>query len=907
MRTVRTDRTRKPLLLLLVFALFMALTPVTASATDPTTWYVDAVNGSDDNTGLSADDAFATIGAAAGLAIDIDTIVVAAGVYDDEMWPVFIPPGVAVTGAGMDETVIDAGGQDTVLAIGWFGGLDAAEAAPQGALPALNTISDLTVTGGYGELGGGAHVNVAHVLFERCAFVDNSAELGGGVYAESSWAGFVDCLFESNGEEVVDLDEFMEGDVTAAIDLDPGPTPCFAGGGLFAGDSEVSLEGCDFVENGAFYAGAAVLSVEGSIDAVGAAFFNNQITQWFGEEPGPAALSDAAAAMLEDPSVLSRGTPAQPGPTEMFDGVFTAIYSDASLDGCAFEEGFGFAGGVLGMGSRVTATDSTFTNTYSFFGPMMSMSEGFLTGSAAMDVLPEEFAPAVPTPIMSSMLVDSSVFSGNSGLAMTLGFNTDMAVTNSLYAHNNLDEDIAWYGEAAIVGLGYGYLDVVNTTIADNNFFLGVGHDGGVPNQLNGYGGLLLNSIVYNTLEGLDPIGVTGVDIDHSLVQAGEITFAELSEEETPTPNFRDPANLDYRLEDDSPCIDTGTFNEHPLIPFVDLDGLDRPADGNGDGDAEWDMGCYEFASDRVWGANRYATAVDISKRHFNSSEAVVVATGRVFADGLSASGLAGALDAPLLLTRPGDLPGVVADEIVRLGATEAYVCGGPRAINAAVATALENLGLDVTRIGGRDRYETSAMIAEEIIDLAGEPELAFIARGDLFADALSASPVAYGNAAPVLLVKPTELPAATIDAVKATGVSNTVIVGGTAAVGTSVERSLGTLTDTVRISGSDRYDTSAKFSEWAADEEFASFAFTGIATGQDFADALSGGAAIGHRNGVLLLTPSNSLNAAVRTTLTERAGDDEISIVEVFGGPIAIAQSVFDEIMAIVDPVPVP
>ena len=56
-------------------------------------------------------------------------------------------------------------------------------------------------------------------------------------------------------------------------------------------------------------------------------------------------------------------------------------------------------------------------------------------------------------------------------------------------------------------------------------------------------------------------------------------------------PIFRDPAAGDYHLLTGSPAIDAGVSNQ---APSLDLDGVARPADGNGDGVAKFDLGVYE-------------------------------------------------------------------------------------------------------------------------------------------------------------------------------------------------------------------------------------------------------------------------------------------------------------------------
>ncbi len=59
----------------------------------------------------------------------------------------------------------------------------------------------------------------------------------------------------------------------------------------------------------------------------------------------------------------------------------------------------------------------------------------------------------------------------------------------------------------------------------------------------------------------------------------------------TNDPCFVDYNGDDFHLASNSPCIDAGTTNDEAM----DLDGIPRPLDGNGDGAAVCDLGCYEF------------------------------------------------------------------------------------------------------------------------------------------------------------------------------------------------------------------------------------------------------------------------------------------------------------------------
>jgi hypothetical protein len=60
-------------------------------------------------------------------------------------------------------------------------------------------------------------------------------------------------------------------------------------------------------------------------------------------------------------------------------------------------------------------------------------------------------------------------------------------------------------------------------------------------------------------------------------------------------PEFVRPAGDDYRLREDSPCIDAGDNSFLPLGITEDLDGNTRVVDGDGDTTATVDMGAFEY------------------------------------------------------------------------------------------------------------------------------------------------------------------------------------------------------------------------------------------------------------------------------------------------------------------------
>jgi 5'-nucleotidase len=275
-----------------------------------------------------------------------------------------------------------------------------------------------------------------------------------------------------------------------------------------------------------------------------------------------------------------------------------------------------------------------------------------------------------------------------------------------------------------------------------------------------------------------------------------------------------------------------------------------------------------------------------------DGADVVVLASGENWPDALGGSSLAGVVGGPLLLTRPATLPDDVRDEIVRLGASKVYILGGAGAVSGTVEVALRGLlgTANVRRIAGVDRYETARLIASEVVWLQGGAYdgTALVASGGSFADALAASPIAAAKGWPVLLADPrngtADVPAA---------VTDVVILGGTGAVPESTRASL---TEALghahvsRVGGVDRYATAALIAGFGA-ERGALWECLGIATGLEFADGLSAGAALGARGGLLLLTPPDALHGEASATIVAHAAS--IRSVYIIGGEGAVSGGV--------------
>jgi len=183
------------------FILFASLMiSITATATD---WYVDAVNGSDNNGGTSLEDAWKTLKHATsqtnytGTEEEPCIMHVAPGIYspsaNGETFPLAffhagIPEGYGeLRGSGSDVTIIDAEGTSRVLQLTLDNG----------------TVSDVTITGGDhagGTMGGGisAYCAGGTIHLERCVVRDNYKGRGLDTAVHPGTYIITDCQFINN-------------------------------------------------------------------------------------------------------------------------------------------------------------------------------------------------------------------------------------------------------------------------------------------------------------------------------------------------------------------------------------------------------------------------------------------------------------------------------------------------------------------------------------------------------------------------------------------------------------------------------------------------------------------------------------------------------------------------------------
>lgn len=285
----------------------------------------------------------------------------------------------------------------------------------------------------------------------------------------------------------------------------------------------------------------------------------------------------------------------------------------------------------------------------------------------------------------------------------------------------------------------------------------------------------------------------------------------------------------------------------------------------------------------RISGDDRYGTAAAIAAAWPTGTDVVYIATGADFPDALAATSMAGRADAPVLLTRSGELPSSTRSALKRLKPTEVVLVGGTSAVTQEVARQLRSLSADkkLTRVTGSTRYETAAELA---VKYPKRPATVYLARGDAFADALSGASLSAMQRAPLLLTGPGKLHPAARRALTHLSPTSVVVLGGTGALPDTVAKEASALTRSknfTRLGGNDRYATSAL----VARQYPTAGGTTYLASGRDFPDALVGGALASRGDAPVVLTDPSGVAGVTVEALRKRLPTD----LTAFGGTKAL------------------
>jgi putative cell wall-binding protein len=196
-------------------------------------------------------------------------------------------------------------------------------------------------------------------------------------------------------------------------------------------------------------------------------------------------------------------------------------------------------------------------------------------------------------------------------------------------------------------------------------------------------------------------------------------------------------------------------------------------------------------------------------------------------------------------------------------------------------------------RIAGINRYQTSVDLSR-----AAFPDgatTAVLVSGEAFPDGLAAGPLAALRTGPILLTGRDAAPDTVLAELTRLKVTGITVVGGSAAVSDDVLSTVTGATGVVpeRIAGDNRFDTAAK----VAAAFPAGGSTTYVASGVDFPDALTAGAAAANVGAALLLVSPVGASPAV----TEALARLQPAEVRVLGGSAAVSDDVLSQLRAVV------
>ncbi|MCH1961177.1 cell wall-binding repeat-containing protein [Romboutsia hominis] len=190
-------------------------------------------------------------------------------------------------------------------------------------------------------------------------------------------------------------------------------------------------------------------------------------------------------------------------------------------------------------------------------------------------------------------------------------------------------------------------------------------------------------------------------------------------------------------------------------------------------------------------------------------SKEVIIVNSKSIPDMLCASILASQINSPILLTKYNKIDNKTIEEIKRLETEKVYIIGGKSVIHKNVENQLKENNLEIERINGKDRYETSVQIANKINSISNEKcdEVIVVNGQETLVDAISIAPVGGSKNTPIILSKRDNIEHG-YRWIEDKYIDKTYVIGGEDSICNEIFKKL---PNPKRISGKDRYETNGE------------------------------------------------------------------------------------------------
>jgi trimeric autotransporter adhesin len=239
----------------------------------------------------------------------------------------------------------------------------------------------------------------------------------------------------------------------------------------------------------------------------------------------------------------------------------------------------------------------------------------------------------------------------------------------------------------------------------------------------------------------------------------------------------------------------------------------------------------------QILGADSTELAVNAAESNWASADNVVLVSSESYADAISAVVLSKKLNAPILLTGSSSLNENTSEEISKLSPKNIYIVGGTGVISSSIRTQLKSEGYNLVELGGENRYETNAAVANKLVELGMDPSNVIMVGGSNFSDALSAAPVASAKDEILLLGGNDKTAMPSIISFVKNNNSKVTVIGTNNLISDSTYKTVGAVN---RVDGgADRFETNLNVLNAYDSDLSSNKIYVANASGDRYADAL--------------------------------------------------------------------
>ncbi len=188
----------------------------------------------------------------------------------------------------------------------------------------------------------------------------------------------------------------------------------------------------------------------------------------------------------------------------------------------------------------------------------------------------------------------------------------------------------------------------------------------------------------------------------------------------------------------------------------------------------------------RIGGVDRYDTSRLVAAYAFPTATSAYVAAANSYADALSAAPVAAKKKSPLLLVNGGAIDAPTQAYLDAKSIKTLTLVGESDVVGDVWVTQPQSSGSTVSRVGGSDRFGTSALLAASAFPANGASTV-YVASGIAWQDALVAAAAAGSANQPLLLTRPGCVPRTIGDQMVRLGTTAMNLTGGSDVLSTDV------------------------------------------------------------------------------------------------------------------------